>query len=65
MKPIVKIRYIDADDTVRETTLSDIVENLGYDYGIPDNVWKITHYQTILKIWVDDKLVYSAFHKEV
>jgi hypothetical protein len=65
MNPEIKIIYIDQYDpkniTERTVTLNEILEEVGVEYGIADNAWRLTYKDSaiIKQVFINDKLVFD------
>jgi hypothetical protein len=62
MNPEVLIKYMDVEESPpveREVTLKAIIREIGFDYGIPDNVFRLCGENNFIKeIFIDGKLVW-------
>lgn len=56
----VIITYIDEDDAISEVSLSDIIENIGFDHSIPNKVLKLRYAKEIIKITSNDVIVWPT-----
>jgi len=54
----LKIKYRDEDDRERETTLKDIISEIGFEYSIPDDVSKLTSLKEIIEVSIDNVVVW-------
>lgn len=56
----LKIKYKDENDVIRETSLNDIISEIGFEYSIPDDVNKLTSHKEILEISIDNIVVWMV-----
>lgn len=54
------IKYKDENDEIIETSLKDIIDEIGFDHGIPYNVIRLTSPKQIIEVVINNVVVWRA-----
>ena len=56
----VIVCFKDEDDIIREVSLDDIIDNIGFDYNIDVDVMKLRNMKNIINIRVNGIIVWKS-----
>jgi len=56
----VIVCFKDEDDIIREVSLDDIIDNIGFDYNIDVDVMKLRNMKNIINISVNGIIVWKS-----